>query len=632
MMTRQRRRRLLLLALVGLALALSLPGVSGAQRASVRAYPKLESSLARTLIASDATFDPHGNGTWTEVLDHLPSGFRLRTTADEELRRGLVRVVIRAETSGDAERVRGDIQRWGGTVEAHYQALVQALVPVPALAPLSRPAYVRLVRAPWPKIPAQGSIVSEGVEEIGAHAWQQAGFSGQGIKIGIEDRGFKGYRDLTGSELPPSSRITTRSFQGDGDLEADKHGTAVAEIIHDIAPEARFYLSTSDTMTGVLESIEWQIEQDVDVLNTSWGAPTGCRDPEDGHFGDLIRQARKAGVLWVTAAGNEAQRHWSGEWHDAEGDERLNFTDEDNGNDLRLDEGDDISVILQWGDGCTPTANDYDLYLIDDEGGEVVSSKNVNESIGPFEAFSWKAPEAGVYGVQVRRRSDAEPVRFHLTVLGAALEHRVPQGSIGFFEPANSPHALTVGAVISGNLRLARYSSRGPTPDGRIKPDVCAPTHVATDTYGALPSLRNPGFTGTSAAAPHTAGAAALVAQAFPDDGPDEIQGFLERRAEDKGPAGEDNECGAGLLAMGPPPSRQAIAQSIVLRFEELTFANPTDWQRHFTTECFVYTNVSDAPSELTVTRPDGTQRAFTVAPEHAVTVCGAVVHIEAVP
>jgi subtilisin family serine protease len=61
-------------------------------------------------------------------------------------------------------------------------------------------------------------------------------------------------------------------------------------------------------------------------------------------------------------------------------------------------------------------------------------------------------------------------------------------------------------------------------------------------------------FDGTSAAAPHVSGAAALIRQAFPEFGPDEIAAFLKDRAVDLGPFGADTAFGVGRLYLGEAP------------------------------------------------------------------------------
>ena len=99
---------------------------------------------------------------------------------------------------------------------------------------------------------------------------------------------------------------------------------------------------------------------------------------------------------------------------------------------------------------------------------------------------------------------------------------------------------------------LEPYSSRGPTADGRLKPDLSAPSVVDSASYTPDP------FDGTSAAAPHVAGAAALLLQAFPELTPDDLADFFRERAIDLGSAGPDNAFGVGRLNLDMPPE-QAI-------------------------------------------------------------------------
>jgi len=72
---------------------------------------------------------------------------------------------------------------------------------------------------------------------------------------------------------------------------------------------------------------------------------------------------------------------------------------------------------------------------------------------------------------------------------------------------------VSVGAVDAANPRngfAEPYSARGPTNDGRVKPDIVAPDDVAVSGAAGFPTP----FLGTSAAAPHIAGMAALPVDA----------------------------------------------------------------------------------------------------------------------
>ena len=78
--------------------------------------------------------------------------------------------------------------------------------------------------------------------------------------------------------------------------------------------------------------------------------------------------------------------------------------------------------------------------------------------------------------------------------------------------PADADSALAVGAEDSLGA-IAGFSSRGPTADGRLKPDITAPGHDVCVLVGTDTVRRG---SGTSFATPLAAGAAALLAQVHP--------------------------------------------------------------------------------------------------------------------
>lgn len=95
--------------------------------------------------------------------------------------------------------------------------------------------------------------------------------------------------------------------------------------------------------------------------------------------------------------------------------------------------------------------------------------------------------------------------------------------------PGSLPNVLSVGAIdINGNI--AQFSSRGPTPDGRIKPEVVAPgvniwSGITLDTYlDYVSDYLGNGFTsisGTSMATPHVTGLIGLAFQLFKEKLPE---------------------------------------------------------------------------------------------------------------
>jgi hypothetical protein len=123
-----------------------------------------------------------------------------------------------------------------------------------------------------------------------------------------------------------------------------------------------------------------------------------------------------------------------------------------------------------------------------------------------------------------------------------------PVAASSLFIPADAAGAVAAGAIYWQTQAVESYSSRGPTNDGRFKPEFSAPDGVATVSYPG-------GLSGTSASAPHLAGAAALVRGAYPGYAVTDTLDFLIQRAVDLGAGGPDYLYGYGRLALGVDPS-----------------------------------------------------------------------------
>lgn len=237
----------------------------------------------------------------------------------------------------------------------------------------------------------------------------------------------------------------------------------------------------------------------------------------------------------------------------------VEFASGDEAQDLTIDFRGEANLFLQliWeGDCGERQASDFDLYLYDSRGREVAKSESRQDAgfPEPNESIFISFRGSQQYQIKVKAVRARHPVRMKLLAIvmgpgfsgGAPLEYGEAAGSV--VEPGISPNVIAIGAVHWATLSLQSYSSQGPTTDGRIKPDFAAPTNVSTA------SARPDTFGGTSAASPHVGGTVALIKGAFPDYTPEQIEDFLERRAEDLGSAGKDNKFGAGLAQLGPPP------------------------------------------------------------------------------
>lgn len=116
--------------------------------------------------------------------------------------------------------------------------------------------------------------------------------------------------------------------------------------------------------------------------------------------------------------------------------------------------------------------------------------------------------------------------------------------------PGAAARALTICAlrdVGENGWSLAPFSSRGPTADGRIKPDLCAPGVRISAAQAGTPD-RFVAYSGTSMASPFAAGVVALMLEANPYLTPDEVRDLLIGTAQDWGKPGPDNDYGHGRI------------------------------------------------------------------------------------
>ena len=419
---------------------------------------------------------------------------------------------------GQAAAVASAAKRLGGRVEARLGHLVQVRAPASTVRALSSSDAVSSVQAPLLHVPAE--VTGQDISASGVEGLHASGVNGNGVRIAIIDIGFAGVAAAQASgDLPPGSGTVVRSWCGPGDSTA--HGTAVAELVHDIAPAAQLYLLCIDSELTLQTAVDFVINQQIPIISHSITWLAGGRGDGVTNRGDRVapdavaKNAYDHGILWVNAAGNYAQSHWSGAYSHRPGSVWQDFGGGDTGNQFTIPAKATGCASLTW-DNWPATDQDFNLYVQQvGTGATLATSTNIQRpgSPGvPAEEACYSntsaAPIAAYAAIQAI--PPATTSRFDLFVTTGTLEHSVPQGSVA--EPAESPYVLAVGAVCWLANVVRPYSSRGPTIDGRVKPDLVAYDGISTQTFG-LSSNCNGGFLGTSAATPEVSGAAALVLQ-----------------------------------------------------------------------------------------------------------------------
>ena len=471
----------------------------------------------------------------------------------------------------------GALSSLGVRVVAQSRHLVEVSAPIAALERLTHVDGVQFVRLPIkPKLHV---VVSEGVERIKASVYSNKGFTGRGIKVGVIDLGFVGIPSLQNrGELP---NLSYRDFTGEGIFTETEHGSACAEIVHDIAPDAEIYLYKVGNLVSLENAKDAAIQEGMDIVTVSLGThATGFGDGL-GFECEIVDDAFQNNVLWVNAAGNEAQRVIYAQLRDPNSNGYHNFGGDNEIVKLKnrqtgttfLQRGDEVEARLTYNEWPL-TSHDYDLVLVKieaDGSNEIVERADTKQlQSPPREHLIYTIRDPGTYGFAVWKAEDAKFTDFKLISSNHDLDGPVSiTGSVG--TPGDARGALTVGALWHRNWTtgpIDSYSSQGPTFDGRIKPDLVAPAGVSTISYSPEP------YFGTSAATPHVAGAAALLKSADPVHyNARNLYDALTQSAVDMGDFGRDNVYGYGrlelsLLPVGTPVmnlSRTALDFGAVL-------------------------------------------------------------------
>jgi subtilisin family serine protease len=470
--------------------------------------------------------------------------------------------------------LREKVERFGGRIGNHAFNNVQVWISLGRIEELASWSAIKLIKKPIK--PDMHDVMSDSLRDFGAGNWQAGGFTGKGMRVGIIDAGFSGYDDLLGSTLPATVEVKQNGTSAD--FSSSKHGTACAEIVHALAPDADLLLvNVADLAVDFANAVKWLQSKGVAVISSSiglnlkifcqqaykamWGSSADLANA--GDIVDLIDQVEQQwnatisdavahGVTWSQAAGNDARKKWSGPFVDGDQNGYLNFSALDNRNkiDTRGYIDEDVYVLLLWG-GVGNQYDDYDLFIVDQYGSVVAEShiEQVRLLLG-IEVCKFNVLAGREYFIAIQEYSAPYDYDGNLVLLVGheqfpTLEYFDPYGTVNLNCPASNPDVITVGAVSltssSPEAVIESYSSQGPAGD-LLKPDLVAPDGLNTASFSR--------FYGTSAAAPYVAGICALVKQRYPDFTPVEVKQYLESHALDLGTAGKDNVYGSGLVRL----------------------------------------------------------------------------------
>jgi hypothetical protein len=511
----------------------------------------------------------------------------------------------------------------GVTIEIRDAARrrVQARVPVARLQAVAQLAAVDAIRLPTYARRRTGNVNTEGDTILHADTVRAAfGLDGTGVRVGVVSDGLKGVfatgcttqclgvdggpiatsdlptatgvRNASGVLTSSSGGIIGRSFQANGDLEglppatpacafagAGAEGTALLEIVHDLAPGAKLSFANLDTDLAFNQAVNFLAASNDVVLDDIgfFGEPYDGTSAVSSNTAAALNNPAFPIRAYLTAVGNDADEHYFGAYANsgidgttiggitnaghlhlfqrtADTTDVLNLGPQPY-NVIALPANGEVAIFLTWNDPFGASSNNYDLYLVQQSTGRVVASSTdvQNGRQDPSEVIDYvNRGSQDFFRIVVQNvRDAAQPRNLNIfsfspecaaggPLLLAAPRHErhnyntatrsvSAQGDAG-----GSPvSVISVGAICSASANAAGnffttnpnascldtsnstiefFSSEGPTLDGRTKPDITGIDGVSISGAGSFGTT----FFGTSAAAPHLGGIAALLLQSSP--------------------------------------------------------------------------------------------------------------------
>ena len=525
------------------------------------AQQKMGSQLLDALKESQTgAVEPNAPGLRAQTLSYAPDG----------------NVVV--DITGDvSDALKGEVQKLGGKVINAFPEdhAMRASIPLENVEKLAGRNDVRQVM-PAVKARTNGSIAIEG--DIAHEAnLARTNFSvrGAGIRVGVIsdsiDDGFGKLQEAENSQAIDSSRFSVLTGQdGDGTGE----GLAMVEIVHALAPEAQIVFATGNggpaqMAANIHELAKQGCQIIVDDLTYNNESPF-----QDGPISKAVDDVSAQGVLYFSSARNSGSvKHqtsgtWEGDFHDGgPADPKYNTPASSAGRIHMFDTTKRITlntavkatpddrVDLFWSDPIGGSSNDYDLFVVNRNGNVVRASTTSNTGTQPpYQYVNVLKPGESIVIV---KSAGAESRFLHLDSGRAVLRYSTG-GSVRGHNACGAANAFSVAAkrvptsqmpfVANPNDAVENFSSDGPrriffAPDGTPltpgnfssnggvvlgKPDITAADGVST-TFPSGSSL-NP-FYGTSAAAPHAAGIAALLLSCKPRPTSAEVRKAFESSA-----------------------------------------------------------------------------------------------------
>ncbi len=438
---------------------------------------------------------------------------------------------------------------------------------------------------------------------------------GTGIKVGVLSDGVVNLASaISTGDVPPDVTVLP------GQVGTGDEGTAMLEIVHDLAPGAKLYFASAfSSITSFADNIRNLRAAGCDIIVDDifyyteavfqdGQAPSVVSNTNGGVVTQAVNDVTAAGALYFSSAGNEGNKNdntagvfegdftnggtlavvggaGAGPVHDFDTSAAVSQFD-------RITLGSGRPITCTWADPLGGSSNDYDLYVLNAAGTALVAASTSTQS-GTQDPIEIVGGAANVTNnrIVVAKFSGADRY-LHVNTFRGTLQFSTPGQTHGHASAAAAYAVAATPAVgpfpqpFNSSNVVETFSSDGPRrlffqPNGtpytpgnfsstggivRQKPDITATDGGVVSGAGGF---SNP-FFGTSAAAPHAAAITALLLDGKPGITPAQVRAALNASAIDIEAPGVDRDSGVGII-MADTALAAAGAQPVELELGTVT-------------------------------------------------------------